>query len=410
MLKNVYILYIDTPKSKEYLKECIESCNQFPDINPIPVLGHTDLTYNTVCEMYDMKPHRWRLDKKFEDFPGCFNKIASVDASHFKIWQMIIDSGEPGVVLEHKSIVKAPIKDVVINDLEIVHFGPRILYRDDYTYPEGVVPQRVSTDQWEGIHAYGITPRTAQHFFDCLKEYGYIDSTDPLLAFRNTFDVDMFTLDPPPIVVSNGGRESTYTQSGVSAFWNTMHTPQYLANVKAGAQIAAIRKITVSDKSFDKHKDWVLASIKNAGIEFKQENDILVVNGNEGYEALKIGNHLLMHDDSKMHVLVPNKLTQLCQFNLYFCWNYTKINTVSMDNYFDILYNSTTEDIHFNVILINNNKISHDTISNYVLCWNLLSTGGVMIVNNTVGLDKFISCIDKKHIVGIRDELIILHK
>ena len=410
MLKNVYILYIDTENSKQYLNECIDSCKQFPDINPIPVLGYTDLNYSKLCEMYNLKPHKWRFDKSLEDFPGCFDLISSVDASHYKIWQMIIDSGEPGVILEHKAVVKAPIKDIVVNDLEILHFGPRILYQDDYIYPEGVVPSRVPTDQWEGIHAYGITPKTAQYFFDYLKEYGCIDSTDPMLAFRNTYNLDMFTLDPPPIVVSNGNRQSTYTQTGVSAFWNTMHTPQYLANVKPGAQIASIRKITVTDKSFDANKDWVLETLSKLGVNSKQETDILVINGNEGYEALKLGNHLLMHDDSKMHVLVPTRLAQLCSFNLYFCWNYTKINTIPMENYFELLNNSTNDSVRFNIIFINNSRFSTDTLSNYVLSWNLLAPGGVLIVKNTIGLDKFVSCLNEGQIVDSRDDLVIVRK
>jgi hypothetical protein len=411
MLKNVYILYIDTPKSKQYLDDCIESCKQYEDINVIPVQGYTDLTYTKLCELYNLKPHKWRLNKDFEDFPGCFDSISSVDASHYKIWQMIIDSGEPGVILEHKAIVKAPIKDIVINDLEIVHFGPRILFQDDYIYPEGVEPQRVATEQWEGVHAYGITPKTAQYFFDYLKKYGCIDSTDPMLAFRNTYDLNMYTLDPPPIVVSNGARESTYTATGVSAFWNTLHTPQYLANVKPGAQIASIRKITVSDRSFDDYKDWILETITNLGIQSDQKLDILVLNGNEGYEALKLGNHLLMHDDSKMHVLTQTRLAQLCQFNLYFCWNYTKVSTIPIDNYYDMLYTtSMDDDVQFNIILINNKQFTPDTLSNYVLSWNLLTKGGIMIIKKTDNTDKFIRCIDEKHIVACNNDLIIFCK
>jgi hypothetical protein len=375
-----YILYIDTPQSNQYMNECVESMCKFPDLEPIPVLGETGLTYDGVCESYGFRKHPWRMDKSLEDFPGVFDVIASVDASHFKIWKMIIDSGEPGIVLEHKAIVKGPVSDIEIKDYEIVHYGPRIQNIDDYEYPESMNQTKIPVESWEGVHAYGLTPRTAQHLFKCLDEKGYLDSTDPMLAFRNIYDLNLFTIDPPPIVVANGGRQSTYTPSKVSAFWNAYHTKNYLANVKPGADIATLRQRIFSDRSFDQIKPRLSQFIEKF---LEQKNDILVVNGFEGYEALWLGNHLLDHDESRMYVLTSTKYADLCKYNLYFCWNYTKVRTIAVEDESDLLINATDDsDIQYDVIFYRMKSNVKAVLCDVVTLKNLIKPNGIIILDN----------------------------
>lgn len=81
-----------------------------------------------------------------------------------------------------------------------------------------------------------------------------------------------------------------------------------------------------------------------------------------------------------------------------------------MENYFELLNNSTNDSVRFNIIFINNSRFSTDTLSNYVLSWNLLAPGGVLIVKNTIGLDKFVSCLNEGQIVDSRDDLVIVRK
>lgn len=375
-----YVIYIDTPQSIQYMNECVESIQKFSDLEPVPVLGETGLTYESVCESYGFRKHPWRTDKSLEDFPGAFDVIASVDASHFKIWKMIIASGEPGIILEHKAIVKGPVSDIEINDYEIVHYGPRIQNVDDYNYPEAIKQTKIRVESWEGVHAYGLTPRTAEYLFECLYKKGYSDSTDPMLAFRNIYDLKLTTIDPPPIVVANGGRQSTYTPSKVSAFWNAYHTENYLANVKPGAAIAPLRQRMFSDRSFDQTKSYLSHIFRKF---YEQKNDVLVVNGFEGYEALWLGNHLLDHDDSKMYVLTSKEHSDLCKYNLYFCWNYTKVRTVTVDDESHLLIDATRDpDIRYDVIFYRMKSDIQEVLCDVVVLRNLIKPHGIIVLDN----------------------------
>lgn len=382
MFKHAYILYIDSiPHSVEYANECADSCRQHGLI-PHLISGHTSLSYTDVCDKYGFRQHPWRLDKSLEDFPGSFDRIASVDAGHIDIWKMIIESGEPGIVLEHKAIVKGPI-DVGIEDGDIVHFGPRVLNFDDYNYPQGAQQVLIPVDQWEGVHAYGITPGTAQQLLDYLTKYGYIDSTDPMLAFRNTFDLNMYTVDPPPIVVVNGNRQSTYTPNKVSAFWNSYHSPQFLKNMKPGVQIAPVRQIVAEDRSYDKHAstfEHIFGALES------RKNEVLVVNSRAGYEALKIGNRLLYNDDSSMVVLMSQDVAPQVRFNLYFCWHYTKVQTAIADNSSVVLRGGVPDpDVRYDVIYYCARGSFENSLADAIICCNLLRDEGILIIE---GVDR----------------------
>jgi hypothetical protein len=382
MFKHAYILYIDSvPHSVEYANECAASCREH-GLTPHLVNGYTDMTYVGLCEKYGFRQHPWRLDKSLEDFPGSFDRIASVDAGHIDIWKKIIESGEPGIVLEHKAIVKGPI-DVGIDDGDIVHFGPRILNLHDYDYPIDADQALIPVDQWEGVHAYGITPGTAQQLLDYLTKYGYIDSTDPMLAFRNTFDLKMYTVDPPPIVVVNGNRKSTYTPTQVSAFWNSYHSPQFLKNMKPGTQIAPVRQIVAADRSFDKHASTFEHIFKPLE---SRKNEVLVVNSRAGYEALKIGNRLLYNDDSSMVVLTSSQDAQQARFNLYFCWHYTKVQTAIVDNSSQALRGGVRDpDVRYDVIYYCADGSFENSLADAIICWNLLRDNGILIIH---GVDQ----------------------
>jgi hypothetical protein len=340
-----------------------------------------------------------------EDFPGSFDRIASVDAGHFDIWKMIIESGEPGIVLEHKAIVKSNI-DVEARDGEIIHFGPRILNIDDYNYPDSDEQKLIPVEQWEGVHAYGITPGTAQQLLDHLGEYGYMDSTDPMLAFRNTFDLKMYTVDPPPIVVVNGNRKSTYTPNAVSAFWNAYHTPGFLANMKPGAEIAPLRQLALYDRSFDAHRSALDSIFKP--IE-QRKNDVLVVNSRDGYEALKIGNRLLYHVDSNMIVTTTEQDMQRVQYNLYFGWHYTKVRAVILNNTSNELRSAVTDpDLRYDVIYYRAKGALENVLADMIFCWNILRKDGILVLEgvNAWADDNFIKAVNA-HIMYRGDNLVV---
>ena len=159
MLTNTYILHIDEPRSLKYLNDCLESCKQYSDIKPIPVQGYKGANYQDICNEFGISIIPFYVNQMAE-IGDTLNRAFSCSAGHFKIWQMIVDSGEPGVVLEHDAIVKGPFSNIDVDDDEILWLGPRIDKQDDYTYPQGAIPDYIEVDRWEGTHAYCITPKT----------------------------------------------------------------------------------------------------------------------------------------------------------------------------------------------------------------------------------------------------------
>jgi hypothetical protein len=319
---------------------------------------------------------------------------------------MIIESGEPGIVLEHDTIIKGNI-DVEVNDGEIIHFGPRIINIDDYQYPDTDEQKLIPIEKWEGVHAYGITPGTAQQLLDHLAEHGYMDTMDPMLAFRNTFDLKMYTVDPPPIVVVIGGRKSHLNPDGVAAFWNAYHTPGFLANMKPDAQIAPLRQLALYDRSFDVHRnalDTVFKPIE------QRKNDVLVINSRDGYEALKIGNRLLYHDDSNMIVTTTEQDWQRIQYNVYYCWHYTKVRTAVLNNSSNELRSAVTDpDLRYDVIYYRARGALENVLADMIFCWNILRKDGILVLEgvNAWVDDNFIKAVNA-HTMYRGDNLVVL--
>ncbi len=146
MIKNAYILHIDEPRSLKYLDDCLQSCKQFSDINPIPVQGYKGANYKDICEEFGIGIIPYYVDQ-MEKNGETLNKAFSCTAGHIKIWQMIVDSGEPGAVLEHDAIVKGPLAMVDVDDDEILWLGPRIEFEDDYKFPWGAINDYVDVDR-----------------------------------------------------------------------------------------------------------------------------------------------------------------------------------------------------------------------------------------------------------------------
>ena len=147
MLENVYILHIDDPRSLKYLNDCLASCKQFPGINPIPVMGYKEADYKDICAEYGLSMIPYYLNQ-MPTMGHIHNRAFSCTAGHIKIWKMIVESNEPGVVLEHDAIVKGPLSNIDVDDDEILWLGPRIEYEDDYKFPIGSIPDYQDVERW----------------------------------------------------------------------------------------------------------------------------------------------------------------------------------------------------------------------------------------------------------------------
>lgn len=382
MLRNTYILHIDEPRSKAYLEDCLKSCRKFQNINAIPVEGYNGVSYKDICEEYGIDIIRFYVDQMAEN-GNVLNKAFSCSAGHFKIWNMIAESGEPGVVLEHDAIVKGDFTNLEVDDKQLLWLGPRIEREDDYTYPTGDETSYVSVSRWEGTHAYAVSPAMARYLLGQIKTYGLNDSIDGQLGMRNMFDLDMVAADPPPVVAVIGNRESCIENSGNPGFWNAHHTPRFLANVRKGANMAPERKLLIANDRFrDSRKE--LYNVLSVEDKLKTgAKSVLVIGDRYGEASLWLSNILLQHEDSSL-MCVTNFRGQeetIFKYNTYFSKYYYKIGTVSVSDDDPVLADATKDDdIKYDVIYICGGNSLKDVIYNCTVGFNLLAENGVMIV------------------------------
>jgi GR25 family glycosyltransferase involved in LPS biosynthesis len=416
MLKNVYILHIDDPKSLQYLNDCLESCKQFPDINAIPVQGYKGVNYKDICDEFGIGIIPFYVNQMAEN-GDTINKAFSCTAGHIKIWQMIVDSDAPGVVLEHDAIIKGPLVNVDVNDDEILWLGPRIDLEHDYTFPPETIFDYVDINRWEGTHAYAITPKTAQFLLDSIKKFGLNDSIDGQLGMRNMFDMNFVTINPPVAVAVVGNRESCIESHGNPGFWNAYHSDQFLKNLKPGCKVPPLRQLMYTDMSFNTLVPALEQVLRGAGKLDGKEQSVLVQGGYEGLSSVWLSNKLLQHDDSYMQIVssfASQNAQKICAFNTYFSKYYYKLNMIPIEQGSTLLEQAVNDpEIRFDVIFSDGNKTFKEVLYDGILQWNLLKSDGILIFNGEVDVvhEAVKNIIDAVNpIVLYKDKIIVLKK
>lgn len=412
MLQNVYILHIDEPRSLQYLDDCVRSCKEFPGLNVIPVQGYKGASYKDICKEFGLDIIPFYVNQ-MDTNGDTLNKAFSCTAGHIKIWQMIVESGEPGVVLEHDAIVKGPLAMVDVDDDEILWLGPRIEFEHDYKFPWGAIFDYVEVDRWEGTHAYAITPKTAQHLLDCMKKFGLNDSIDGQLGMRNMFDMKFVTVNMPVVVAVVGNRESCIESHGNPGFWNAYHSELFLKHLRPGCTVPPIRQLIYTDTSFNTLVPQLERVLRGAGKLDGKEQSVLVNGGYEGLSSVWLSNNLLQHDDSYMQIVSQFNSEQearLCAFNTYFSKYYYKLNIVPVGQDSDLLEQAVKDpDIRFDVIFSDGNKTFKEVLHDGILQWNLLKRGGILIFNsNDSAVENIIDAVNPT--VLYKDEFVVLKK
>jgi len=425
MLKNIYILYIDNKDSISYKDDCVGTCLKF-NFNPIPVLGYNGATYQELCKELDVPIIPFyvnQISTKSKEINGAF----SCSAGHYRIWQKIVESGEPGVVLEHDAIVKYDFSSVEPVDNEILWLGPRIDLEYDYNVPSDVSYDYVEVDRFEGTHAYAITPATARYLIFCFEKYGFNDSLDGQLGMRNMFDLKMRTLDPPPVVAVVGNRSSCIETSGNPGFWNAYNTQKFLKYVRPGAKIAPERKLHYSNKIFDLQIPALNVVFDNY-FNADRKLNVLVLGGYEGRSTVWLSNKLLSHNDSQMHVIgsfrgtyeqkeaywPSQDLEQLFRYHTYFSKYYYKLNTIPVESTSVMLEALTDPDIKFDVIYVDGEHDLKSVLTDAILSYNLLADNALLIFDDInidsvkLSVDLFAQTVNVKNIH--RDNLISVYR
>lgn len=174
--KKAYILRTTDPRSILQSEDVIASCNR------------VGISWECI-EWFHGKPQEaWaaidtKINKKVSGNPNaqcCFS-------GHIKIWEKIIESGEPGIVLEHDGIMLHKI-DIDIPEQTLVALGYKLENIDRYDYESAGPPQEIietNGNGHEGSHAYAITPDTAQTLLSEVMRNGIRKPIDNLLFLRS---------------------------------------------------------------------------------------------------------------------------------------------------------------------------------------------------------------------------------
>ena len=330
-----YVLYIDSDKSTRYMNDCVASASVAPDIEMIPVKGYNGVDVLKLDSVESINIIPYYLEKLNGGSRETNNAVCCT-LGHIKIWRMIAESGEPGIVLEHDAIIKGPIALSLVDDnYDLVWLGYRIQNDSDYIFPDKK-QTLIPTDRFEGTHAYALTPKGAQLLLDCLNDDGFNDSLDGQLGMRNIFNLKMAIMDPPPAACLVGNRESCIESTGNPAQFNAHYTPGFLEGARND------NLFQVRDVFLNRNQDFIrdykdIADILRKDFDFHSRPILaMFLCYDEGTMAYRLSNDTLRHPDSNASIVVPqyniefgdikSVSSRLVPYNLYFSHYYYKHN------------------------------------------------------------------------------------
>jgi len=205
----VYILYHNSPLSKEYAdvaaKSCINTNMPYEMVEGFSKPMDPNDAWNTIGLKRKIKRNNWVPEAQL------------CSAGHAKIWKKIADSGEEGILLEHDSIMLHDISDIEFPEDTIVVLGYKVKDIHNYFHHQAGPPTGFrSLSGHEGAHAYGMTPKTAQRMLDEIEEHGVWSAVDNMFFLRDqrVSKIPMCILDPTPAI--GWLRKSTIWGDGAS--------------------------------------------------------------------------------------------------------------------------------------------------------------------------------------------------
>lgn len=191
----IYILYHNDPKSIEYANFTAHSCQQVGMEYELVEGFSSPMDPNEAWNSIGLKNKVNRVNR--------VPKAQLCSAGHAKIWKMIADSGEDGIVLEHDAVMLHNIDDIELPEDTIVVLGYKVKDPQNYNHEKAGPPDsyRVLTGH-EGAHAYAITPKTAQKMFDELDSIGIWSAVDNQYFLRDQrkSKTNIAILDPTPAI------------------------------------------------------------------------------------------------------------------------------------------------------------------------------------------------------------------
>ena len=196
-----YILTHDHPISRQYAKNCSDSCDLI-DLDWEYFEGWSHCTGRMAwCKTgIQMKFHEpWKHVAE----PNMHHKANTCSAGHAAIWKKIADGEDAvGIVLEHDAIMYYK-PDIKIPDNYLITLGYK-LSELGYNYIEGNKQERkiINIDGHEGAHAYMMTKRTAQNLIHEIEEKGILGAVDNAYFIRGqrSTQIPLAIMSPTPAI------------------------------------------------------------------------------------------------------------------------------------------------------------------------------------------------------------------
>ena len=175
--------------SKKYAQGCAESCEE----------------HNLPYEFIDAV-----------EFLSCEEAFASVGAkkapeykntkgnccchsSHIKCWKRIIELDKPCLILEHDAIVKGDVRNIDIPDMAVTTFGHRVRDINEYT-PISEAKEFIKIPRAIGVHACGLTPKTAKWLWENARDEGVSVGVDRWLMMARRSGLPLYVCHPEQVV------------------------------------------------------------------------------------------------------------------------------------------------------------------------------------------------------------------
>ena len=196
-----YILTHDHPISKQYAKNCSDSCD-LVDLDWEYFEGWSNCTGRMAWCQTGIK---MKFDEPMKHVarPTVHQKANICSAGHAAIWKKIAEGEDVvGIVLEHDALMYYK-PDIKIPDNYLITLGYK-LTELSYNYIEGNKQERklININGHEGAHAYMMTKRTAQNLIHEIEEKGVLGAVDNAYFIRGqrSTQIPLAIMSPTPAI------------------------------------------------------------------------------------------------------------------------------------------------------------------------------------------------------------------
>lgn len=188
--------------SMEYAEGCAKSCEEH------------GLPYEFIDAVEDME-----CKQAFESV-GAFKQAkynntmgnCCCHSSHIKCWKRIIELDKACIILEHDAVVKGDVTNIDIPDMAVVTFGHRVAELNKYK-PVGPAQKLKQIPRAIGVHAAGITPKTAAWLWEDARDNGIGIGVDRWLMMQRKSGLPLYVCEPEQVVCWVRVSTSNYQRS-----------------------------------------------------------------------------------------------------------------------------------------------------------------------------------------------------